>query len=91
MVIQWLRLHTSNAVGTGLIPGGEFKIPHTSRSKSQNTEQKQYCEKFSKDLKSGSHQKKSLKIKKQTHRHGEQTNSYQWGEGRVEEQDRVGD
>ena len=29
--------------------------------------------------------------KKQTHRYEEQTSGYQWGEGRVEGQNRVGD
>ena len=26
--VQWLRLHTPNAGGTGLIPGGGTEIPH---------------------------------------------------------------
>ena len=26
--VQWLRLHTPNAGGTGLIPGGGIRIPH---------------------------------------------------------------
>ena len=26
--VQWLKLHTSNAGGSGLIPGQEAKIPH---------------------------------------------------------------
>ena len=27
-VVQWLKLHTSNAQGVGLIPGQGTKIPH---------------------------------------------------------------
>ena len=30
--VQWLRLHTSNAEGAGLIPGQGTQIPHASRS-----------------------------------------------------------
>ena len=29
--VQWLKLHTSNAGGSGLIPGQEAKIPHATR------------------------------------------------------------
>ena len=29
LVVQWLRLHASTAVGAGLIPGRGTKIPHT--------------------------------------------------------------
>ena len=32
LVVQWLRLHTSNAGGMGLIPGGGTKIPHVAQS-----------------------------------------------------------
>ena len=28
LAVQWLRLHASNAGGTGLLPGQETKIPH---------------------------------------------------------------
>ena len=28
LVVQWLRLHASNAGGDGLIPGWGIKIPH---------------------------------------------------------------
>ena len=28
LVVQWLRIHTSTAEGSGLIPGQETKIPH---------------------------------------------------------------
>ena len=34
------------------------------RQKNQNIKQKQYCNKFNKDLKNGPHQKKNLKKKK---------------------------
>ena len=40
----------SNAGGAGSIPGGGGKIPHASPAKSQNIKQKQYCNKFNKDL-----------------------------------------
>ena len=29
LVVQWLRLHASNAEGVGSIPGVGTKIPHT--------------------------------------------------------------
>ena len=41
----------SNAGGVGSIPGWGAKIPHASGPKNQNTKQKQYCNKFNKDLK----------------------------------------
>ena len=53
----------SNAGGVGLIPGQGAKIPHASGPKNQNIKQKQYCNKFNKDLKNGPHQKKN-KIKR---------------------------
>ena len=28
LVLQWLRIHTSTAEGSGLIPGQETEIPH---------------------------------------------------------------
>ena len=31
LVVQWLRLHTSNADGVGSIPGQETKIPHAKQ------------------------------------------------------------
>ena len=40
----------SNAGGAGLIPGRGLKIPHDLQPKNQNTKEKQYCNKFSKDL-----------------------------------------
>ena len=45
VVFQWLNL-TSSAGGMGWIPGRGAKIPHASEPK-----QKQYCNKFNKDLK----------------------------------------
>ena len=36
--------------GTGYIPGRGVKIPHALRPKTQNIKQKQYCNKFNKDL-----------------------------------------
>ena len=41
----------ANAGGVGLIPGRRAKIPHTWSPKQGNTKQKQYCNKFNKDLK----------------------------------------
>ena len=41
----------SNAGGAGSIPGLGAKIPHALRPKNQNITQKQYCNKFNKDLK----------------------------------------
>ena len=35
LVVQWLRLHASNAGGTGLIPGQGSKIPHGERPKKE--------------------------------------------------------
>ena len=31
LAVQWLRLHTSNAGGAGLIPGRGTKIPHAAQ------------------------------------------------------------
>ena len=41
----------SIARGVGLIPGRGTEILHASQPKSQNMKQKQYCNKFNKDLK----------------------------------------
>ena len=30
LVVQWLRLHTSNAGGRGSVPGQGIKIPHAT-------------------------------------------------------------
>ena len=32
-MVQWLRLHTPDAGGTGSIPGWETKIPHAAGTK----------------------------------------------------------
>ena len=45
----------SNAGSAGSIPGRGAKIPHASRPKNQHIKQKQYCNKFNKDFKKGSH------------------------------------
>ena len=51
----------SNAGGTCSIPGREAKIPYTLWPKNQNMKQKQYCNKFNKEFKTGfPHQKKNL-------------------------------
>ena len=51
----------SNAGGVGSIPGRGAKIPHASWPKSQHIKQRQYCNKFNNDFKSGPHHKKSFK------------------------------
>ena len=48
----------SSAGGAGSIPGQRAKIPRALQPKNQNGKQKQYCNKFNKDLKIGLHQKK---------------------------------
>ena len=50
------------AVGTSLISGWEAKIPLVSWPKNQNI--KQYCNKFSTDVKDGPHQKNISKKRK---------------------------
>ena len=40
----------SNAGAAGSIPDGGTKIPHASLLKNQNEKQKQYCNKFNKQL-----------------------------------------
>ena len=56
-----VKTSPSSARCVGLIPGQGVKTPHASRPKNQNINQKQYCNKFSKDFKNGPHQKKFLK------------------------------
>ena len=46
-----VKTSPSNAGGTCLIPCRGAKIPHASGPKNQNIKQKQYCNKFNKDLK----------------------------------------
>ena len=48
----------------GLIPGQGAMIPGASRPKNQNIKQKQNCNKFNKDFKTGPHQQRNLKKKK---------------------------
>ena len=45
-----VKTSPSNAAGVGLIPGPGAKIPHASGPKNQHIKQKQYCNKFNKDL-----------------------------------------
>ena len=54
----------SSAVGKGSIPSQRTKIPYALPPKIQNINQKQYCNKFNKDFKNGSHQKKEKIFKK---------------------------
>ena len=57
-MVQWLRpYHPMQGVWV-LSPFGA-KIPHISQPENQNIKQKQYCNKFIKDFKNGSHQKQS--------------------------------
>ena len=46
-----VKTSPSNAGGAASIPGQGAKIPHASGPKNQNIKQKEYCNKFSKDLK----------------------------------------
>ena len=49
-----VKTSPSNAGGVGLIPDQGAKIPHASqpkKKKKENIKQKQYCNKFNKDLK----------------------------------------
>ena len=55
LVVQWLRLHLPMKRGVGSIPGWGVKIPHALWLKKQNIKQKQYCNKFNKELKNGPH------------------------------------
>ena len=48
-----VRTLSSNTGGVGSIPGWGAKIPQASWSKNQNIKQKQCCNKFNKDFKSG--------------------------------------
>ena len=53
-----VKTSPSSAGGMGSIPGRGVKIPHASQpKKKQNIEQKQCCNKFSKNFKNGPHQK----------------------------------
>ena len=52
-----VRASPSKAGGEGSIPDGGAKIHMSCGHKNQNTEQKQYCNKFNNDLNNGPHQK----------------------------------
>ena len=41
LVVQWLRLHTATAGGTGSIPGQGTKILHVTQQKKKK--KKEYC------------------------------------------------
>ena len=53
LVVQWLRLHGSNAGGAGLIPGQGTKIPyatwHGQNTNKQKHEPREVKESFPKD------------------------------------------
>ena len=49
-----VKILPSSAEGAGSIPGQGAKIAHASGPKNQNIKQKQYCNKFNKDLKENS-------------------------------------
>ena len=59
-----VKTSPSNAVGVGLIPGGEAKIPHALGPKNQNIKQRQCCNKRNKGFKIGPHQKLFQRLKK---------------------------
>ena len=46
-----VKASPSNAGGMDLIPGQGPKIPHILQPKHQNVKEKQYCNKFNKDIK----------------------------------------
>ena len=58
-----VKTSPSNAGGAGSIPGRGAGILCASWPENQNVKQKQYCNKFNKELKNGPHQKKNLKKK----------------------------
>ena len=75
-----VKTSPSNAERAGSIPGQGAKSPHDSRPKNQNIKQKQYCNKFNKDSKTGPYQKKNLKKKKKvTTERLKIFNSKEWG------------
>ena len=45
LAVQWLRLHTATAGGTGLIPGQGTKILHASRCGPKNKQIRKYIHK----------------------------------------------
>ena len=48
--VLWLRF-TFQWKGVGSIPGWRATVPHAWQPKNQSKKQKQYCNKFNKDLK----------------------------------------
>ena len=46
-----VKTSPSSEGGVGSIPGQGAKMSHASQPKNQNIKQKQYCNKFNKDLK----------------------------------------
>ena len=50
-----IKTSPSNAGGAGSIPGRGAKIPHALWPKKQSSKQKQYCNRFNKDLKNSPH------------------------------------
>ena len=57
-MVQWLRPYLPMQ-GVWVLSPLRAKIPHVSWPENQNIKQKQYCNKFIKDFKNGSHQKQS--------------------------------
>ena len=58
-----VKTSTFNAGGVSSILGWGAKIPHASEPKYPNIKQEQYCNKFSKDFKNGSHPPKKKAMK----------------------------
>ena len=50
-----IKTSPSNAGGAGSIPGRGAKIPYALWPKKQSSKQKQYCNRFNKDLKNSPH------------------------------------
>ena len=61
LAVRGVKTWPSKVGGSGLIPGRGAKTPHGSGPKNQNTKQKQYCNKSTKDIKNGPHKKEILK------------------------------
>ena len=64
-MVQWLRLSLPMQGVQVQSLVGELGIPHDLWPKSQNTEQKQCCNKFNKDFKNGPAQNKTKQNKTQ--------------------------
>ena len=50
-----VKTSSSNSGHESSIPGWEARTPNVSWAKNQNIKQKQYCNRFSRDFKSGPH------------------------------------